>query len=118
MGQFWPVFFICPRCKSACLLGFPLNVEGIDEALIANVARLQEITPRLRMLTAHEVFHLLKVSFAVPRLQYLLRTAPVFSLTHCLALAEAVRDTLSGVLNLRWSEDSWAQASLPVRWGA
>ena len=69
------------------------------------------------MLTAHEAFHLLKVSFAVPRLQYLLRTAPVFSSTHCLALAEAVRDTLSGVLNLRWSEDSWAQASLPVRWG-
>ena len=68
-------------------------------------------------LSAHEVFFLLKNSLGIPRLQYLLRTAPCCLSSEAERLDEAVRDTLALVVNLRLDDSAWAQASLPVRWG-
>ena len=103
--------------SDACLLGSLLNHECVDAALDENGAMIKGIEPRLSLLPAHEAFYLLKSCFAVPRLQYLLRTSPAFASPRCQELAATIREILSNILNIRMTDVSWCQASLPVRWG-
>ena len=61
---------------------------------------------------------LLRHSFAIPKILYILRTAPCLT-SPCLAVYDAeLRSTLSEVLNISFScESSWSQATLPVCFG-
>jgi hypothetical protein len=99
------------------LLGSPLNMVGVDAALAASAVQLREIEPRLHRLPAHEAFYLLKASFGVPRLNYLLRTAPTYASSYCSTLSFTIRDVLSNISNIQLTDEAWKQASLPVRWG-
>jgi hypothetical protein len=65
----------------ALLLGTPLYRDGVDGALLSQCAKLEKATQRLSHLSSHEALYMLKHSIAVPKLQYLLRTAPCFLLT-------------------------------------
>src|SRR6267154_3688522 len=103
--------------QDASLLGAPLSQEGIDSALVANATQLKDIEPRLCKMSAHEAFFLLKCCFAVPKLQYLLRCSTSFLSSQCTVVSDAARDLLSSILNIRFTDTSWSQASLPVRWG-
>jgi len=103
--------------KDAVLLGSPLSSEGVEGALQAQVSLLKAVEPRLRRLAAHEGFFLLKSCFAVPRLLFLLRSAPVFASVAQAELSDFIRDLLSTILNIQIENDAWHQASLPVRWG-
>src|SRR6267154_1636826 len=103
--------------RNACFLGAPLSSEGVDAALFANGELLSEIKPRLSRLAAHEAFFLLKTSFAVPRLQYLLRCTPAFASSALGGVAQTIKDALVTVLNIELAGDAYTQASLPVRWG-
>ena len=73
-----------PNClytdpSSAYLLGSPLgDVACISAALRTKVASLSVMGERLRLLTAHDSILLLCYSFAIPKLLYLLQTAPCF----------------------------------------
>jgi hypothetical protein len=78
---------------------------------------LLRVRGRLSKLSAHEAFFLLKNSLAIPRFQFLLRTAPCFLSPEVDRLDDVVRGILSSVLNLKLDDNSWTQASLPVRWG-
>ena len=61
----------------ATLLGSPLgNVTSIDHALLDKSIALPRTGARFKYLTAHDSLVLLRHSFALPRLHYLLRTAP------------------------------------------
>jgi len=102
---------------SSRFLGAPLNLTGVEESLIEFNSKLQALSPRLLRLPPHEAYFLLKTCFAIPKLQYLIRTAPVFSSQGQVALSGHIRETLSAILNVRLDEDAWTQASLPVRWG-
>jgi len=103
--------------EEVCLLGAPLSLCGTNKVLKDSREKLSQVTERLVKLSAHEAFFLLKNSLAIPRLQYLLRTAPCFLSSEILHLEEEVKNTLSRVLNLRLDREAWIQASLPVRWG-
>jgi len=103
--------------KDACLLGSPLCPEGVDPALSECLSQLRDIAPRLIRLPAHEAYHLLKVCFAMPRFQYLLRTAPIFEADMQAVVNDELKDILSTVLNISFTDDTWTQASLPIRWG-
>jgi len=61
--------------EAASFLGSPLGSKGLDEALLSKHLALKEASSRLGRLGAHEAFYLLKASFGVPRLLYLLRSA-------------------------------------------
>ena len=89
----------------------------MDEALKAKSQELNEISPRLAKLSSHEAFYLLKASFGMPRLLYLMRSAPTFGSSDLPPLSAHIRELLSGTLNVQLEDDAWAQASLPVRWG-
>ena len=109
--------FALIESESACFLGSPLGTEGVDEALKAKSQELNEISPRLAKLSSHEAFYLLKASFGMPRLLYLMRSAPTFGSSDLPPLSSRIRELLSGTLNVQLEDDAWAQASLPVRWG-
>ena len=80
-------------------------------ALAAKCSQLESVLPRLMKMAAHEAFFLLRSCFAVPRLLYLLRTAP------CTRLDDIIKGALTSICNIKLDVDSWAQASLLVRWG-
>lgn len=68
-------------------------------------------------MSAHEALFLLSHSLAIPKLQYLLRTAPCFSSSATVRFDELVLDTLSKCLNISLGPSERMQACLPVRWG-
>ena len=109
--------FLRPSPPEASFLGSPLFEAGADTFLSEACASLRALAPRLALLTSHEAFHLIRVCFGLPKLQYLLRTSSAFSSSVCSEFGEILRDILTEVLNLRLDDLAWTQASLPVRWG-
>ena len=109
--------FISRSIEEASLLGAPLHIKGIDAALSAKCVQLEDVAQRLMKLSAHEAFFLLKSCFAVPKLQYLLRSAPCSTSSMTEHLDGVIRRIVSSVANVKFDEESWVQASLPVRWG-
>ena len=109
--------FISRPVEEASLLGSPIHPCGTDSALEARREQLRNILPRLYKLTAHEALFLLRSSFAVPRLLYILRTSPCSTSSVTTLLDEVIREALESICNVRLTADSWEQASLPVRWG-
>jgi len=103
--------------EESFLLGSPLSTAGVDLALSGSLAQLERVKGRLLKLPAHEAFFLLKNSFGIPRLQFLLRTAPCALSKETLKFDESIRELVSSVVNLKITDSSWIQASLPVRWG-
>ena len=70
------------------------------------------------LLSKHDALCLLRYSFAIPKILYILRTAPCFTSPHLEAYDSELRSTLSEVLNIDLEDDSsWLQASLPVEYG-
>ena len=98
-------------------MGSPIHSHGLDPALAARREQLQRILPRLYKLTAHEALFLLRNSFGIPRLQYLLQALPCSSSTETSYFDEVVKEALISICNVSLNPGSWAQASLPVRWG-
>jgi hypothetical protein len=99
------------------LLGSPLSLAGVDTALSQSRTQLERVRTRLLKLSAHEAFFLLKNCFAIPRLQFLLRTAPCCFSEEVVTFDETVRSLLCAIVNIRLDDVAWSQASLPVRWG-
>ena len=75
----------------AYLLGSPLSDRGVEAAVSACRDKLQIALPRLHLMSAHETLFLRKSSLAVPRLQFLLRTAPCFLGSACDSFDGVVR---------------------------
>lgn len=73
--------------------------------------------PRLALLTPHEAFYLIKSCFAVPKVLFLLRSAPAFRAMSLADFNRTTRDVLTTILNISLTDDGWSQAFLPVRWG-
>ena len=70
------------------------------------------------LLSSHDALTLLRHSLVIPKILYILRTAPCFS-SPCLAVYDTeLRSTLSDILNIDLScESAWSQATLPVCFG-
>ncbi len=103
---------------SAFLLGSPLGcVDSIDASLEEKTQALKLMGSRFQYFSAHDALTLLCHSFAIPKLHYLLRTAPCFlsrkleeyDFTLCSIMSEITNTLLT--LDVK----AWAQATLPVR---
>ena len=105
---------------NACLLGSPIgDVISINASINEKIKDLSIMGDRFVHLSSHDSLALLRHSFAIPKLHYLLRTAPCF-LSHQLEEYDCVlRSILSSVTNcpLTQNEKAWLQASLPVKLG-
>ena len=106
--------FVIRPIKEACLLGSPLHCDGVDAALSARRVQLEDIVERLKKMSAHEALYLLKSCFAMPRLLYLLRTAPCSLSSVTCDLDFVIRGAVYAITNVRLDADAWLQGSLPV----
>ena len=98
----------------ATLLGAPLQEEGIDSALRVKNAELSQLVARLQFLPIHDSLFLLKNVLAIPKLLYILKTAPCSSSPELAAYDGLLRDTLTNLLNVDLNDNRWMQATLPV----
>ena len=99
------------------LLGTPLHINGLECALKDKCDDLTRVVSRLKLLPFHDCLFLLKNIFSIPKLLYILRTAPTF-LSPTLSLYDNIlSNSISSLFNVSLSIDSSLQASLPVRLG-
>ena len=100
------------------LLGAPLSEEGIPEALRVKLSDLERMITRLEQIDSHQAFILLKNSFSIPKLQYVLRSSPAYQHGECLSGFDlALREAVTRVTNVPLDNVSWNQAALPVSHG-
>ena len=107
---------VCPN-TAATLLGSPIG-RPIGEALLDKVDALGKMKSRLSLLSSQDALIMLCHSFTIPKILYILRTAPCFS-SPCLAVYDAeLCCTLIDILNIDFScESAWSQVTLPVCFG-
>ena len=106
--------------SQASLLGSPLGDENcMSAAIMDKVEALQRMGNHLSHLAAHDALLLLRSSFAIPKLLYLLRSAPCFSSPSLMEYDSVLMSVLGDVTNtlLDTNSAAWLQASLPVRLG-
>ena len=107
------------RCSQATLLGSPIgDIDCIDNCLQKKIALLQIMGERLDLLCSHDALILLRHYFSIPKVLYILRTAPCFLSYHLKSFDDLLRSTLSNIVNISLDSDvAWLQASLPVKVG-
>ena len=101
-------------------MGSPLGDDGcVAVAIREKVEALERLGERLKRLTAHDALLLLRNCFALPKLMYILRTAPCFRLPALQSYDDCLREILSHVTNnnLERGDSAWEQATLPVGLG-
>lgn len=104
--------------EDAILLGTPIQAgKGIDKVLEEKRLDLSSMIGRLALLPAHTALFLLRNVFAIPKLLYILRTAPCCDSMELLGYDEMIRTSLAAILNINLSTSAWTQACLPPRWG-
>ena len=104
----------------AYLLGSPIGeLHSIDTSLQEKITALSIMGDRFSHLSAHDSPVLLRHSFAIPKLHYLLRTAPRFLSSQLDEYDSTLRTILSRITNcpLVQNEKAWLQAALPVKFG-
>ena len=104
--------------NSASLLGTPIGgIQAINDVLSSKIENLRILGDRLSVLQAHDALCLLRNAFSLPKLLYVLRTAPCFS-SHLLSnFDDLQRSLLECICNIHLSDSSWLQATLPINSG-
>ena len=105
--------------QSDCsLLGAPLADAGISATMREKVGDLERMSSRLELVESHQAFVLLKNCFALPKVQYILRSSPVYKQVEELdKFDQTLISALSSITNVRFEGESLEQAVLPVRLG-
>ena len=109
------------RVVDACdlsLLGAPVDIQGIPGTIHEKREALERMTSKLEVLNPHQAFVLLKNAFAIPKLQYVLRSSPAYLCGEELSVFDrALFDSLGRVTNVSLEGDVCKQAGLPVSFG-
>ncbi|XP_037034393.1 uncharacterized protein LOC119073191 [Bradysia coprophila] len=100
------------------LLGSPLTLSGIKSAINKKLRKLKIMVGRMDKLNAHHSYCLLRSSLSIPQLSYLLRTTPCWNAMDELEEYDRVlKDAMESIVNCRFTENSWNEATLPVKLG-
>ena len=100
------------------LLNSPVHPEATKLALTKSTTVIQRMCDRIKKLDSHTGLFFLTNYTSAPRLNYLLRTAPLYiepDLTQ--NIDTILQQTATRVTNVAIDDKSWSQASLPVRHG-
>ena len=93
--------------KDADLLGTPLgDMPCIDNALFDKVSKLKILGDRLGHLYKQDALLLIRSAFSMPKILYLLRTAPCFSSSVLEVFDQELRSILSTILNLSLDDEN------------
>ena len=106
-------------CSQATLLGSPIGgLECIGHTIEEKIDMLERMGSYLHALSSDDALLLLRHSFAIPKVLYVLRTAPCFLSPELARFDESLHHLVCVILNVPLDDNSaWLQASLPVRNG-
>ena len=100
------------------ILGSPIATQGLRSEIESKLNSLKRMITRLKFIDPHQAFVLLKNSFAIPKLTYILRSSRAFQQVDLLQeFDDTLRAAMSTITNIDFTDDSWTQASLPARAG-
>ena len=97
-------------CRNrATLLGTPIGSVGMFDSIL--VSKVDKFGERLLHLSSHDGLLIHRNSMAIPKVLYILRTAPCYLSDQLNNFDDALRSILSDVLNVDLSnEQAWLQA--------
>ena len=99
-------------------LGSPIGINAIELHLSRHLESFMSLSNRLYSLDPHRAFFLLKNCFTMPKFLYTLRTSPTFLFPNLLSsIDDAIRSTLSNIVNVQLDDTQWQLATLPVASG-
>ena len=104
----------------ATLLGSPIGGSSSISAVLESKSKmLRRMSDRLQFLPTHDAYLLLRHCFALPKLLYVLRSAPCFTSPLLLEYDNILRLTASAIINIHFvdGDPAWTQATLPVKLG-
>ena len=77
---------------------------------------LGNIIENLELIEPHQAFFILKNCLSIPKLIYLLRSAPCFKCKKELEVLDtAIKTNMEKICNVSLGEENWSQASPPIR---
>ena len=104
--------------SKATLLGSPIGAkESLNMVWESKLDQLKTLGSRLEQLQAHDALCLLRNALSVPNVLYILHMAPSFQSSVLSAFDGLLRSLLESICNIRLTEESWIQASLPINQG-
>ncbi len=112
--------FSVVNASDTLLLGSAIGgPDACRPILEAKIGMLRTMGVRLSHLASHDALLLLSHSIAIPKMLYVLRTAPCFLHPDLLETYDsALRSALSSITNVHLVDDrAWLQATLPIRQG-
>ena len=110
--------FRCVAPSEACLLGSPIgDFASVNRTLQAKFDALKTIGERLSFLHSQDALLLLRNVFSLPKVLYVLRTAPCFESPLLQEMNNLQRDLLQTICNVELNDVAWIQASLPISAG-
>ena len=62
--------------EDSVILGSPISAQGVRKELNIKLTDLKRMISRLNIIDPHQAFVLLKNSFTIPKMTYLLRSSP------------------------------------------
>ena len=100
------------------ILGAPISPGATEAVMTKKREELERMADRLQNLDAHSAFFLLKNCLWLPRLQYILRAAPIYKHPALLQpLDHVLKSAVSRLSNVQFDVNNWCQAVLPTRYG-
>jgi hypothetical protein len=104
--------------SDSVLLGAPLFPgEALDTAWAVRCDDLSRAVERLSQINSQDALILLRASFGMPRVQYLLRCSPSGDHPSLQLFDKLLREAVSRITNSVLSDTQWLRASLPVKDG-
>ncbi|XP_055329721.1 uncharacterized protein LOC129582262 isoform X2 [Paramacrobiotus metropolitanus] len=104
--------------ETVTFLGAPLTDEAITHSLQQKIASLKIFADRLRLLSAHHGFYLLRNCLSIPKLMYTLRCSPCWKVPELLDEFDGhVKEVLEEITNTELDGQVYTQATLPVAKG-
>ena len=104
--------------SQARMLGAPLTDEAAEAVMEDKNEEFERMVDRLQHIDEHSALFLLRNCIWMPKLQYLLRAAPLYRQQELLKpLDKKLRTATSSITNVQFNNESWKQATLPTRYG-
>ena len=112
---------ICPAIQETplddlCILGAGMGADFVLDKLTKRSKDFELLSERLVEIEAHSALFILKNSFSIPKLTFLLRTSPCFMHPDILSNCDSIlTSTLEKITNVQLTDSSRIQACLPVK---
>ena len=104
--------------NNAFLLGSPLTDQSAIGCLDRKINDLKKMTNKLKNISAHSAYFLLRMSITTPRLIFFLRGNPMWrNISGLQRYDEALKESLETILNINLNHHSWFESSLPIKKG-